>query len=63
MIVRNIGLAFFFIIRIRFRRGKSIADIFRNRFGEVYVKKYTKVWKVRFQIAEMSLRFKVFVPL
>ena len=34
MIVRIIGLMFLFIIRIRFPRGKLIADIIRNRYGE-----------------------------
>ena len=55
MIVRIIGLVFLFIIRIRFPRGKSIADIIRNRYGEAFVKKNTKVWKVQFQIVEMHL--------
>ena len=63
MIFRIIGLMFLFIIRIRCPRGKSTADIIRNRYGEAYVKKNTKVSKVRFQIAEMSLRPKVFVGL
>ena len=40
MIVRIIGLVFLFIIRIRFPRRKSIAEIIRNRYGETFVKKY-----------------------
>ena len=42
---------------------KSIADIIRNRDGEACVKKNKKVWIVRFQIAEMSLRSKIFFGL
>ena len=34
MIVRIIGLMFLIIIRIRFPRGKLIADIIRNRYSE-----------------------------
>ena len=40
MIVLIIRMFFLFIIRIRFPRGKSIADIIRNRYGEDNVKKY-----------------------
>ena len=34
MIVRIISLAFLIIIGIRFPRGKLIADIIRNKYGE-----------------------------
>ena len=40
MTVRIIGLVFLFIIRIKFPRGKSIADKIGNRYGEAFVKKY-----------------------
>ena len=59
MIVRIIGLMFLIIIRIRFPRGKLIADIIRNSYGEAL--KNTKLWKVWFQIAEMSLRSEAFI--
>ena len=39
MIVRIIGLVFLFIVRIRFPREKSIADIIRDRYGGAYIKK------------------------
>ena len=39
MIVKITGFVFLFIIHIRFPRGKSTADIIRNRSGESYIKK------------------------
>ena len=49
MIVRIIGRFFLFIIRIRFPRGKSIADIIRNRYGEDNVKKIRRFEKWHFK--------------
>ena len=40
MILRITGMVFLFIIHIRFPKGKSIADIIRNRSGEAYITKY-----------------------
>ena len=54
-----IGLAFLFIIRIRFPRGKSIADIIRNRYGEAFVKKIQRFEKCDFKLwkCHLDLRF------
>ena len=59
MIVRIIGLVFLFIIRIRFPRGKSIADIIKNRYGEAYVKKIRRFEKCDFKLrkSHLDLRF------
>ena len=59
MIVRITGLVFLFIIRIRLPRGKSIADIIRNRYGEVYVKKTQRFEKCNFKLRKchLGLRF------
>ena len=51
MIVRTIDLVYLFIIRFRFPRGKSIADIIENRYGEAFVK---KIW--RFEKCDFKLR-------
>ena len=58
MIVRIIGLVFLFIIRIRFPRGKSIADIIRNRYGEAYVKKIQSFEKCDFKLRKCHLDLK-----
>ena len=42
MIVKVLDLVFLFIIRIRFPKGKSIADIIRSRYGETFVRKISK---------------------
>ena len=54
-----IGLVFLFIIRIRFPRGKSIADIIRNRYGEAFVKKIRRFKKCDFKLRKchLDLRF------
>ena len=59
IIVRIIDLVFLFIIRIRFPRGKSIADIIRNRYGEAYVKKIRRFEKCNFKLRKchLDLRF------
>ena len=59
MIVRIIGLVFLFIIRIRFPKGKSIADIIRNRYGESFVKKIRRFEKCDFKLRKchLDLRF------
>ena len=58
MIVRIIGLVFLFIIRTR---EKSIADVIETDLLRLTSKKNIKTWKVQFQIAEISLRPKIFV--
>ena len=59
MIVRIIGLVFSFIICIRFPRGKSIADVIRNRYGEACIKKIRKFEKCDFKLRKchLDLRF------
>ena len=59
MIVRIIGLVFLFVIRIRFPKGKSIADIIRNRYGESFVKKIRRFEKCDFKLRKchLDLRF------
>ena len=59
MIVRIIGMVYLFIIRIRFPRGKSIADIIRNRYGEAFVKKIRRFEKCDFKLwkCHLDLRF------
>ena len=48
-----------FDIRIRFPRGKSIADIIRNRYGEAFVKKIRRFEKCDFKLRKchLDLRF------
>ena len=43
MIVKKLGLVFLFIIRIRFAKGKSIADVIRSRYGVAFVRKYANL--------------------
>ena len=59
MIVRIIGMVFLFIIGIRFRRGKSIADTIRSRYGETYVKIIPRFEKCdfKFRKCHLDLRF------
>ena len=46
---------FLFIIRIRFPKGKSIADIIRNRYGESFVKKIRRFEKCDFKLRKCHL--------
>ena len=59
MIVTIIGLGILFIIRIRFPRGKSIADIIRKRYDEAYIKKIWRLEKRHFKLRKchLDLRF------
>ena len=59
MIVRIIGLVYLFIIRIRFPRGKSIADIIRNRYDQAFVKIIRRFEKCDFKFRKcyLDLRF------
>ena len=59
MIVKVLGLVFLFIIRIRFPKGKSIADIIRSRYGEAFVRKIHKFEKsdYKLQKGHLDLRF------
>ena len=59
MIVKVFSLVFLFIIRIRFPKGKSIADIIRSRYGEALVRKIRKFKKNDYKLRKrhMNLRF------
>ena len=59
MIVKVLGLVFLFIIRIRFPKGKSIANIIRSRYGEVFVRKIHKFEKNDYKLrkSQLDLRF------
>ena len=46
---------FLFIIRIRCPRGKSTADIIRNRYADDYVKKIQKFQKCDFKLRKCHL--------
>ena len=61
MIVRIIGLVFLFMILIRFPRGKSIADINRNRYGEASIKKIRRFEKCNFKLQKCYLDLRVFL--
>ena len=59
MIVKVLGLVFLFIIRIRFTKGKSIADIIRSRYGEAFVRKINKFERNEYKLRKghLDLRF------
>ena len=59
MIVKVLSLVFLFIIRIRFPKGKSMADIIRSRYGEALVRKIRKFKKNDYKLRKghMNLRF------
>ena len=59
MIVKVLGLVFLFIIRIRFPKGKSIANIIRSRYGEALVRKIRKFEKNDYKLRKghLDLRF------
>ena len=59
MIVKVLGFVFLFIIRIRFPKGKSIADIVRSRYGEAFVRKIHKFEKSNYMLRKghLDLRF------
>ena len=59
MIVKVLSLVFLFIIRIRFPKGKSMADIIRSRYGEDLVRKIHKFKKNDYKLRKghMNLRF------
>ena len=58
---KDFGLVFLFIIRIRFPKGKSIADIIRSRYGETFVRKIRKLEKNDYKLRkERSSGSKVF---
>ena len=61
MIVGIIGLVFLFIIRIRFPRGKSIADIIRNRYREAFLKKIPRFEKCNFKLQKWHLDLRFFL--
>ena len=55
MIVKVLDLVFLFIIRIRFPKGKSIADIIRSRYGEVVIRKICKYEKNDYKLRKGHL--------
>ena len=59
MIGKVLGLVFLFIIRIRFPKGKSIANIIRSRYGEAFVRKIRKFEKNDYKLwkSHLDLRF------
>ena len=59
MIVKVLGLVFLFIIRIRFPKGKSIANIIRSKYGEAFVRKICKFEKTDYKLrkSHLDLRF------
>ena len=59
MIVKVLGLIFLFIIRIRFPKGKSIANNIRSRYGEAFVRKIFKFEKNDYKLrkSHLHLRF------
>ena len=59
MVVEVLGLIFLFIIRIRFPKGKSIANIIRSRYGEAFVRKIRKFEKNNHKLrkSHLDLRF------
>ena len=59
MIVKKLGLVFLFIIRIRFAKGKSIADVIRSRYGVAFVRKIRKFEKSHYKLRKgyLDLRF------
>ena len=59
MIVKVLGLVFLFIIRIRFPKSKSIADIIRSRYGEALVRKIHKFEKNDYKLRKGHLYLRV----
>ena len=59
MIVKVLSLAFLFIIRIRFPKGRSIADIIRSRYEEAFVRIIGKFEKSDYKLwkGHLGLRF------
>ena len=59
MIVKVLGLVFLFIIRIRFPKGKSVANIIRSRYGKAFVRKICKFEKNDYKLRKghLDLRF------
>ena len=58
MIVKVLGLVFLFIIRIRFPKGKLIANIIRSRYGEAFVTKIRKFGKNDYKLRKGHLDLK-----
>ena len=59
MIVKVLRLVFLFIIRIRFPKGKSIADIIRSRYGEAFVRTICKFEKSDYKLRKGHLDLRV----
>ena len=58
MIVKVLGMVFWFIMRIRFPKGKSIADIIRSRYGEAFVRIIRKFEKSDYKLRKGHLDLK-----
>ena len=58
-LLKCLTLVFLFIIRIRFLKGKSIADIIRSRYGEAFVRKIREFEKSDYKLwnGHLDLRF------
>ena len=49
------GLVFLFIIRLRFPRSQSIADVIRKRYGDKALKNVRKFERLDYQVRECQL--------
>ena len=58
MAVKVLGLEFLFIIRVRFLKGKLIANIIRNRYGEAFVRIIRKFEKSDYKLRKGQLDLK-----
>ena len=61
MFMRVAALVFLFLIRLRFPRSKSVAEVIRKRYGQNTVKKLRKLEKRDYQLrkAQIDLEFLV----
>ena len=51
----GLALVFLFLIRLRFPRGKSVADILISRYGRRTLQFYRRVEKASFRIKKLKL--------
>ena len=49
------GFVFLFVIRLRFPRSQSIADVFRKRYGDKALKNARKFERSDYQVRECQL--------
>ena len=55
MLMKVFGLAFLFIIRLRFQRSQSIADVTRKRYGDRALKNVRKFERLDYQVRKCQL--------